>query len=306
MTTTNSRASGTSPWLLAARPKTLTASIAPVLVGTGVAIGVTETVPRLPLAFVALLSALCIQVGTNLVNDAADFEKGADTAERLGPIRVTQTGLLEARQVKAAAALFFLSALFLGIPLVYAGGVPILVIGLLSLAGGYAYTTGPFPLAYNGLGEVFVLLFFGFAAIKGMAYVLVGEALSPWTDLAAVQVGLQSATLLAVNNFRDIAGDRKAGKRTLAASFGPRFARGEITFLVLAPFALSAAWVLAGRPWAAALPFLVLPLGIRLVAGVWREPPGRRFNVFLAWSALLQLLFAALTFTGLVIGDGRD
>jgi 1,4-dihydroxy-2-naphthoate octaprenyltransferase len=293
-----------SPWILASRPKTLTASLAPVIVGTGVALGISDTPARLWLALVALLSALCIQVGTNLVNDAADFEKGADTAERLGPIRVTQTGLLEGRSVKQAAALFFIVATLLGIPLVFAGGVPILVIGLLSLAGGYAYTTGPFPLAYNGLGEVFVLLFFGFAAVKGMAYVLVGDGLSPWSDLAALQVGLQSATLLAVNNFRDIGGDRKAGKRTLAARFGPGFARVEIAMLTALPFVLALGWMAAGKAWAALLPYLTLPLAVRLVHGAWTEPPGRRFNVFLAWSALLQLLFAALTCIGLLVGDG--
>jgi 1,4-dihydroxy-2-naphthoate octaprenyltransferase len=296
--------SSPSAWVLAARPKTLTASLAPVIVGTGVATGLSETPARWWLAFVALLSALCIQVATNLVNDAADFEKGADTAERLGPIRVTQTGLLDGESVKRAAVLFFIAATLLGIPLVLAGGVPIVVIGLLSISGGYAYTTGPFPLAYNGLGEVFVLLFFGFAAVKGMAYVLVGEGLFPWAELAALQVGLQSSTLLAVNNFRDMAGDRMAGKRTLAARFGPGFARIEIAVLVFLPFVLGLAWAAAGKPWAALLPWLALPLGLRLVRGAWTEPPGRRFNVFLAWSALLQLLFAVLTFTGLVLGGG--
>lgn len=292
----------TSPWLLAARPKTLTATLAPIVVGTGLALGLSDRPVRLWLALVALLSALCIQVGTNLVNDAADYAKGADTAERLGPIRVTQMGLLPARTVWRAAALFFLAATLLGIPLVLAGGVPILVIGLLSLAGGYAYTTGPFPLAYRGLGELFVLLFFGLAAVKGMAYVLVGEGLWPWAELAALQVGLQSATLLAVNNARDIEGDRKADKRTLAARFGLGFARVEIAALVIAPFLLALGWFAAGKPGAALLPWGSLPVAARLVRGVWTESPGRRFNVFLAWSALLQLLFATLTFVGLAAG----
>ena len=294
--------SSASPWLLAARPKTLTATLAPIIVGTGLAIGVSDQPARLWLALVALLSALCIQVGTNLVNDAADFARGADTADRLGPIRVTQTGLLSGRTVMRGAALFFLAATLLGIPLVLAGGTPILIIGLLSLAGGYAYTTGPFPIAYRGLGELFVILFFGFAAVKGMAYVLVGEGLWPWAELAALQVGLQSATLLAVNNARDIDGDRRAGKHTLAARFGLGFARAEIAMLVFAPFALALAWLAAGKAGAALLPWGSLPLAVRLVRGVWTEPPGRRFNVFLAWSALLQLLFSALTCAGLVLG----
>jgi len=293
--------SSVSSWLLAVRPKTLTASVAPVAVGTGVAAAFGSGAVRWWLAPLALLSATFIQIGTNLVNDAADFEKGADTAERLGPIRVTQSGLLRGRDVMVAAAACFAAAALLGIPLILAGGIPILVIGVLSLAGGYAYTTGPFPLAYHGLGELFVLLFFGLAAVKGMAYVLAGEGLWPWAELAALQVGLQSSTLLAVNNCRDIEGDRRARKRTLAARFGLGFARAEIAGLAFAPFVAGALWLAAGRAWAALLPCLVLPLALRVIRGVLREPPGRRFNVFLAWSALLQLLFAALLTLGLLL-----
>jgi 1,4-dihydroxy-2-naphthoate octaprenyltransferase len=161
--TTTTRPS--TPWLLAARPKTLTASLSPVIVGTGLAYGFSPAPARPWLAVVALLSATCIQIATNLVNDAADFEKGADTAERLGPTRVTQSGLLHGRHVMAAAGAFFLLAAMFGLPLIVAGGTPILVIGVLSIAAGYAYTAGPFPLAYLGLGEVFVILFFGVAAV---------------------------------------------------------------------------------------------------------------------------------------------
>lgn len=291
-----------SVWLLAARPKTLTASLSPVILGTGLATAFSPTPVSPGLALLALASALCIQVGTNLVNDAADFEKGADTQERLGPTRVTQRGLLRGDHVMLGAGLFFLLAALLGAPLVLAGGIPILVIGVLSIVAGYAYTAGPFPLAYLGLGEVFVLLFFGVAAIKGMAYVLTGHGLSPWAEIAALQVGLQSSALLAVNNGRDIVGDRKAGKRTLAARFGRRFARMEIAALVACPYVLGVAWVAAGRPWAAILPLMTLPLAIGLVRGVWNEPPSSRFNIFLAQTALLQLLFCALAAAGLVIG----
>ena len=291
-----------SLWLLAARPKTLTASLSPVILGAGLAAGFSPAPVSRGLAALALAAALCIQVATNLVNDAADFEKGADTDERLGPLRVTQSGLLRGSHVMLAAGAFFLMAAVLGIPLILAGGVPILVIGVLSMAAGYAYTAGPFPLAYLGLGEVFVLLFFGVAAVKGMAYVLTGQGLSPWAEVAALQVGLQSSALLAVNNCRDIIGDRKAGKRTLAARFGERFARIEIAVLVAVPYGLGVAWVLAGRPWAAGLPLLTLPLAILLVRGVWRESPSRRFNLFLAQTALLQLLFCALAAVGLVLG----
>ncbi len=290
-----------SPWLLAARPKTLTASLAPVLLGTGLAAGLASRPVPLRLAWLALASALCIQIGSNLVNDAADFEKGADTPDRIGPTRVTQSGLLGGRHVMLGAAAFFLVAALLGVPLVRAGGVPIVVIGVLSIAAGYAYTTGPFPLAYVGLGELFVLLFYGLAAVKGMAYVLTGEGLWPWAELAALQTGLQSSALLAVNNCRDVAGDARVGKRTLAVRFGERFARIEIAVLVALPYLLGTAWLVAGRAWAAALPLATLPLAIRLVRGVWAEPASRRFNLFLAETALLQLLFCALAAVGLVI-----
>ncbi|HEX7484712.1 MAG TPA: 1,4-dihydroxy-2-naphthoate octaprenyltransferase [Vicinamibacterales bacterium] len=290
-----------SPWLLAARPKTLTASLSPVLLGTGLAASFSSRPVPMGLAWLALASALCIQVGTNLVNDAADFEKGADTAERLGPVRVTQSGLLNGRHVMLGAGLFFVLAALLGVPLILAGGVPVLVIGVLSVAAGYAYTAGPFPLAYLGLGELFVLLFYGLAAVKGMAYVLTGQGLSPWAELAALQVGLQSSALLAVNNCRDVVGDRRARKWTLAARFGERFARIEIAVLVALPYLLGVAWLVAGRTWAAVLPLLTLPLAIRLVRGVWTEPPSRRFNIFLAQTALLQLLFCALAATGLAV-----
>jgi len=290
-----------SPWLLAARPKTLTASLSPVLLGTGLAAGFSPDPVPLHLAALALASALCIQVGTNLVNDAQDFEKGADTAERLGPTRVTQSGLLRGRHVMLGAGAFFLVATLLGIPLVIAGGIPILVIGALSVVAGYAYTAGPFPLAYLGLGEVFVMLFFGVAAVKGMAYVLTGHGLWPWAEVAALQVGLQSSALLAVNNCRDIEGDRRVGKRTLAARFGLRFARIEIAALVAVPYLLGPAWVAGGRRWAALLPLATLPLAVRLVRGVWSEPPSVRFNVFLAQTALLQLLFCALAAAGLAL-----
>ena len=288
-------------WVLAARPKTLTASLSPVLIGTGLAASFSDEPPRIGLAALALASALCIQVGTNLVNDAQDFEKGADTAERLGPTRVTQSGLLGGRQVMLGAAAFFLAAALLGIPLIVAGGVPILVIGLLSLIAGYAYTAGPFPLAYLGLGEVFVMLFFGVAAVKGMAYVLAGHGLWPWAEVAALQVGLQSSALLAVNNCRDIEGDRRVGKRTLAARFGVSFARAEIAALVAAPYLLGLVWLDAGRLWAAVLPLATLPIAVRLVRGVWTETPSRTFNRFLAQTALLQLMFCILAACGLVL-----
>lgn len=288
-------------WLLAARPKTLTASVAPVTVGTALATAFGPRPISLHLPALALLSAISIQIGTNLVNDASDFTRGADADGRLGPLRVAQGGLATPGQVMAAAAVFFALAACLAVPLVVAGGIPVLVIGLLSVAAGYAYTAGPLPLAYVGLGEAFVLLFFGFAAVEGTCLVLARSTLPPWSEVASLQVGLQSATLLAINNLRDVEGDLAAGKRTLAARFGIPFARAEIAVTVLAPFVLGGAWLAAGRPWAAALPLALLPLAISLVVGAAREPPSPRFNPLLARSALLQLAFAVLLAIGLSI-----
>lgn len=290
-----------SPWLLATRPKTLAASLGPVMLGTGLAAGLSPGPVPIGLAFLALASALCIQIGSNLVNDAADFEKGADTEDRLGPTRVTQSGLLRGRHVMRGAAALFAVAALLGIPLIRAGGAPIIVIGVLSIAAGYAYTAGPFPLAYLGLGEVFVLLFYGLAAVKGMAYVLTGTGLWPWAELAALQTGLQSSALLAVNNARDVEGDVRVGKRTLAVRFGSAFARVEVAVLVAVPYLLGAGWIVAGRGWAAALPLATLPIAWRLVRGVRSEAPSRKFNEFLAQTALLQIVFCALAAIGLAI-----
>ena len=288
-------------WLLAARPKTLTASVAPVAVGTALVASLAPRPFPVHLPALALLSAMSIQIATNLVNDAADFGRGADTASRLGPLRVTQGGLARPRQVMAAAAAFFALAATLGVPLVAAGGTRVVSLGLLSIAAGVAYTAGPYPLAYAGLGEVFVLLFFGFAAVEGMCLVLARETFPPWSELASLQVGLSSVTLLAVNNLRDVQGDLDARKRTLAARFGVRFARAEIAFTILAPFALGALWLGSGRPWAAVLPLLALPIAVPLAIAAARETPSARFNRLLARSALLQLVFALLLAAGLAI-----
>ena len=213
-----------STWLLAARPKTLTAALAPVAVGTGLAFGVGAG--RWPLAVAALVGALLIQVGTNLTNDYYDFHKGADTAERLGPVRVTQAGLVAPRTVLVAAALCFAAAVCVGLFLVAAGGWPVVAIGLLSILAGWAYTGGPAPLGYLGLGEAFVLLFFGFVAVGGTVWVQ-ALRLPSATWLVALSVGCTATLLIVVNNLRDIDTDRRAGKHTLAARFGQRFARGE-------------------------------------------------------------------------------
>jgi 1,4-dihydroxy-2-naphthoate octaprenyltransferase len=285
--------------LLAARPKTLSAAFVPVMVGTALA-GAAGFPIRWSLALFAVLGAGAIQIGTNLYNDVLDHERGADTHERLGPVRVTQAGLLAPWQVRLAAGMSFLLAVACGIPLVLAGGWPILVLGLLSLLFGYAYTGGPLPLAYNGLGEVFVLLFFGCGAVGGTFWLHAGR-LIPAVAVAALEVGSLACALLSVNNLRDIDEDGRAGKGTLAVRLGVRFGRAEIVAFSCGPFVIGVIWAVVGRPLATLLPCLALPLAAAVLAIVLREPPGPRYNVALARTAALQLVFGVLLSLGLVL-----
>jgi 1,4-dihydroxy-2-naphthoate octaprenyltransferase len=286
--------------LLAARPKTLTAALVPVLVGTALAAALGDHV-RWDLAAAALGGAGAIQIGTNLYNDLLDHERGADTQGRLGPVRVTQAGLLTPGGVRLAAAASFVVAVACGIPLVLAGGWPILLLGLLSLVFGYAYTGGPFPLAYHGLGELFVLLFFGFGAVGGTYWLHAGR-LAPEVTVAGTQIGLLACALLAVNNLRDVAEDARSRKHTLAVRFGAGFGRAEIAAFTLGPAVVGAAWLVpCRRVLPAVLPLAALPLAFAALGIVLREPPGPRFNTALARVAALQLAFGALLGLGLIL-----
>jgi len=282
---------------LAARPKTLTAAVAPVIVGTALA-RAERGVLHWWLFWLALVGALAIQIGTNLFNDLLDFRRGTDTTQRLGPLRATQAGLLTERQVFAAGMVTFAIAIAAGIPLVIAGGVPILVLGIVSLACGYAYTGGPYPLAYNGLGELFVIAFFGLGAVGGMYYLHTGT-LSTGAVLAGVQVGFLASALLAVNNLRDVAEDRNGKKATLAVRFGVGFGRFEIFFFCIAPFVLNAYWYRTEGLLPALLPVLTLPLAVLVIRGVYRHAPGPAYNRFLAQTAALHLGFSVLLAIGL-------
>ena len=217
-------------WLLAARPRTLTAAAAPVFIGAGLAVqhGVFRALP----ALAALVGALLIQIATNFANDYYDFVRGTDTAERVGPTRVTQAGLLRPEEVKQGMYVVLGLALLVGSYLVWVGGWPILVIGVLSLICSVAYTGGPFPLAYHGLGDVFVFVFFGLVAVGGTYWVQARE-LVPDALLAGAGVGALSTAILVVNNLRDIATDERAGKRTLAVRIGRRATGAEYTILIL-------------------------------------------------------------------------
>ena len=280
-----------NPWILAARPRTLGAALIPVVAGCALAISISAFDPLV--SALVLASAVLIQIATNFFNDAIDHVKGADTAGRLGPTRVTSAGLLPARRVMTGAFLTLALAALFALPLVLRGGGIILLVGLLSLLFAYAYTGGPFPLAYLGLGEIFVILFFGLIAVAGTFY-LNTLAFSVAAILAGLQIGLHSSVLLAVNNLRDLETDRAANKKTLAARFGLNFARRENAALLIAPFILGLAWLPLGYLWAFLLPLLTLPLAWWLARACLTATPDRQVNQLLAQAAALHAAFGLL------------
>jgi len=286
-------------WILASRPKTLTAAIVPVLVATAVVHAEGSEV-QWSLSALAILSALCIQVGTNFFNDVIDFKKGADSETRLGPTRVVQAGLISAQSVWWAAVLSFVLAAAFAIPLVMAGGWPIVAIGLISLICGYLYTGGPYPLAYRGLGDFFVLVFFGFIAVGG-TYFLHTKGLSPGAVVAGLQVGLLATVLIAINNYRDSQGDRAANKLTLAVRFGAEFTRAEILLASFLPFLFGFFWLRSGFVLAGSLPLILLPLAATINRGIRANEPGPIYNRFLAQSAGLHLFFGLFLAIGLFV-----
>ena len=286
-----------TPWLLAARPKTLAAAVTPVLVGTALAC-VDAHVQWQPFVF-ALLGAVFIQIGTNYVNDALDFKKGADTHARLGPLRVTQAGLLDADTVLRGAYVCFGIAALCGIPLILRGGWPIAVVGVASILAAYAYTGGPYPLAYHGLGELFVMLFFGFTAVCGSFY-LQRLTLDATAWIGGFAVGSLAVVILAINNLRDIDNDRASNKRTLAARFGARFARMEIIVFALAPFICVAAIAYLRHSTKLLLPMLALIPVIALLLRVARSE-GASLNRCLALAGALEWIFGILYVIGAAI-----
>ncbi len=284
-------------WIHAARPKTLGAAVAPVAAGSVLGWKLGGEWSWL-LFGCTLGSCLALQVATNWFNDALDFLKGADTEARLGPRRITAAGVVSPRAVLAAAAAMLGLAAVLSLPLLQARGWPILAIGIPSLYFCYGYTGGPLPLAYRGLGELFVVLFFGFVAVAGSAFVQSGQ----WSFdalVAGFQIGCLSTVLIAVNNLRDLDEDRSTGKRTLAARFGPRFARIEITLLILLPHLAGLHWLAVGLPRALLLPLLTLPAGLFLLQRLWTTPPGPAYNRLLALGGAQLLAFALLFCLGL-------
>ena len=286
-----------SPWVLAIRPKTLPASICPVIVGTALAIADKEF-KFLP-ALAALAGALLLQIGVNLANDYFDYIKGIDTSERLGPIRVTYSGLIPAPHMRWAMVITFGFVALIGIYLVVIGGWPILVVGTASILAALAYSGGPFPLASHGLGDLFVFIFFGLVAVCGTYYVQ-SLRLTPLVLFAMVPVGLLITAILVVNNLRDIVTDRKAGKKTLAVRIGERGARIEYVLLLAGAHVVPILLFLAGKVSIfALLPLIGLPMAISLSRTVCRKE-GRVLNQSLAGTARLSLLFSLLFSVGLI------
>jgi len=289
--------SGLRIWVMAARVRTLPAAVAPVLVGTSLAIHDGDFDP---IAFAcALLGALFIQVGTNLSNDYSDARRGADTEDRLGPVRVTAGGLVPPRQVLVATYVSFGLAVLCGVYLIAVAGPVLLLIGAASILAGVLYTGGPRPYGYEGLGELFVFLFFGLVAVTGSYYVQIQEL--PWVAFAlAVPVGLIASAILVVNNVRDLETDRRAGKRTLAVRLGrPRTRLLYAGMLVVAYLSLGVV-CLGLREWVF-LPFATVPLAVRLARIVRSRTDGPSLNGALAGTGALQLAFCVLLGAGVLL-----
>jgi 1,4-dihydroxy-2-naphthoate octaprenyltransferase len=285
-------------WLMAARIRTLPAAVAPVLVGTSLAgaAGIFRVGPFIA----ALLGSIFIQIGTNLANDYSDARRGADSDDRLGPVRVTAGGLVPPRQVLIATYVTFGLAVVCGLYLVYTSGIELLFVGVASIAAGVLYTGGPKPYGYEGLGEIFVFLFFGIAAVSGSAFAQL-EAWPSEAFMLAVPVGLLAAAILVVNNVRDMDSDRRAGKRTLAVRLGRERARTVYgVMLYVAYLTAPLPWLLGGlSPWLLA-PWLTLPLAVRLARTVRSHADGPTLNDALAQTGMLQLAFCVLLSAGVL------
>ena len=286
--------------LLAIRPKTLTAAIVPIMVAASL-VYMQQHKLQWWVVVCALLSAIFIQIATNFFNDAIDFKKGADTDQRIGPQRVTQSGLMSSKAVFWWAIGFCLLALMFGVPLVYKGGWVIVGIGLISLFLAYGYTGGPYPLAYKGLDDFFVIIFFGLIAVGGVYYLLV-ETWNLDALIAGLQCGLLATVLIAINNLRDIEQDKLVDKKTLPVRFGATFAKVEILLLIISTYLLNLYWwSVYNLIWVSILPLITLPLAFFLIFKLLKTKPSKIYNKFLALSALLQILFCFLLSLGFVL-----
>ena len=287
------------PWFIASRPRTLSLSMTPVAVGTALAWAAEGKVHWLAV-LAALLGSIFIQLGTNLHNDAIDSERGGDGPDRIGPLRATASGLLNGAAVKRGALTCYAIAALMGLYLVFVGGWPILVLGILSILSGWAYTGGPLPIAYTPVGEIFVVAFFGVGAVCGTYWLCIAHLGSAAIE-AGVALGLFAGAVLLVNNHRDAEADTRVGRKTLAIMTGARVTAWIYSGMLLLPFALLPLIGQAlprGHVW----PVLgALPLAFILVFRFMHEPRGRAFNGILVKTVQLQILFGLLLCLGLVL-----
>ena len=290
-------------WWLAIRPKTLSISVTPVLLGSALSWQMHQAFSFLTFA-VILLSALFIQIGTNLYNDVSDFERGADTSDRMGPRRAAQQGWLNAKQIKSGAFVSFLLAFCSGIYLAIIGGLPIIILGLISIVCGYAYTAGPKPIAYSPLGEVFVLIFFGLAAVGGTFY-LQSMSLNSKVLIHASSLGTIAAAILLINNYRDLDSDRQAHKLTLVHYINRPAARILYAVMILYPY-ITLLLFYTQLSWLILIPFISILLAIWLIYCIYSWPVSSRLNQLLARTAQLQLIYTLLLSLILVIHDGSS
>jgi 1,4-dihydroxy-2-naphthoate octaprenyltransferase len=286
-------------WWLAIRPKTLPAAASSVIVGT--ALAWRDGGFLLGPALAALVVALLLQIGSNLANDVYDDERGADTADRLGPVRVTQSGLLSRAQVKRGMTVVFALAFAVGVYLTFVRGVVVLVIGVAAIVAAVAYTGGPYPLGYHGLGEVFVFLFFGLTSVVGTYWVQTGTA-PVLTWLMAAAIGSNITAIIVVNNLRDVEQDRAAGKRTVAVRIGVRATKTEYAVFMALPYALLTVLAALGAlPLWTLLAWLSLPVALRATQRVFTQT-GRALNVALAETGQTALVYSVLFAIGIAIG----
>ncbi len=282
--------------LQAFRPKTLSAAIVPVFLGSAASYMLFNEFKSV-VFWCALFGAIFIQIGTNLINDAADFMKGADKEDRKGPKRLTQSGTYSARVVFGMGTIAFIIAMLFGIPLVQIGEWPIVVIGLISVLMGYLYTMGPFPLAYVGAGDLFVVLFFGVVAVSTTMFLHSG-IWSPEGLVLGLQMGFLSTTLIAINNLRDIGEDARVGKKTMAVRLGINGSKWEIAIVTYLPYAIGCYWLIPHYSHVAVLPFFALFVSVPLVNKIFETPPSPVYNRYLAQGSLHTLVFCILLIAG--------
>jgi 1,4-dihydroxy-2-naphthoate polyprenyltransferase len=285
-------------WILASRPRTLAAAVVPVIIGTSIA--VRDGVFHPLAALLALSCSLLIQIGTNFVNDLFDFLHGTDKKDRIGPLRVIASGLISKQEMKLGIYITFGISFFLGLYLVYLGGVFILFIGIFSILAGIAYTAGPFPLAYNGLGDIAVFLFFGFVGTVGTYYVQANQ-ITAMVFWSSVPVGALITNILVVNNYRDREEDRSNGKRTLIVIFGERFGRIQYLFFMLVSYSiLFVVYFTFKKEIFVFLPLLSLPIAIKLIRMIYTLK-GSELNKTLELTAKLSALYGLLFAAGILL-----